>query len=205
MKKRTEVLLDAMVEMKKLSAFQDKAKELLNMEVYELQPSLTTGVLYDALTDQLLTQDGVDICAEFMFGGIPYEYGEENPYVIKVSGTEGRKEKEFKITTPKEMVDFLHRFGYFKKKVDLDSYDSADRSKFDKDSAASKLHDRLVQTCIDYINETGDKTTDRVEFNADCLQASAKHGKWCPCTDSYCGVEKWDEGDECYKRDSESM
>lgn len=60
------------------------------------------------------------------------------------------------------------------------------------DKIALKLQERLVQTCIDFINEHKDdeqvKEIQIVEFNADNLQESAKHGEWQPCTDSYCAL-----------------
>ena len=60
------------------------------------------------------------------------------------------------------------------------------------DKIASKLQERLVQTCIDFINEHKDdeqvKQIEIVEFNVDNLQESAKHGEWHACTDSYCGL-----------------
>ena len=68
------------------------------------------------------------------------------------------------------------------------------------DKIAFKLQERLVQTCIDFINEHKDdeqaRQIDLVEFRADCLQESAKHGEWQPCTDSYCSlygvnIESW--------------
>ena len=54
---------------------------------------------------------------------------------------------------------------------------------------ASELQHRLVQCCLDFINETGNTEIWRVDFTADCLQESAKYGKWCPCTDSVCELE----------------
>lgn len=63
-------------------------------------------------------------------------------------------------------------------------------AKFDELTKANiKLQERLVQCCIDFINETGNKDIWRVAFTADCLQESAKEGKWVPCTDSTCEVE----------------
>lgn len=60
------------------------------------------------------------------------------------------------------------------------------------DKIALKLQERLVQTCIDFINECKDdeqvRQIERVEFRADCLQESAKHGEWHPSTDSYCSI-----------------
>lgn len=52
-----------------------------------------------------------------------------------------------------------------------------------------ELQNRLVQTCIDFINEN--KLTDiwGVSFNADDLNTSAAHGEWTPATDSYIRVE----------------
>ena len=76
--------------------------------------------------------------------------------------------------------------------------------KRDPNSRASRLQEKLVQCCIDFIKENGDTELERVEFNADCLQESAKHGSWQSCTDSYCGVEVWDYENNCYKIDSES-
>lgn len=60
------------------------------------------------------------------------------------------------------------------------------------DKIALKLQERLVQTCIDFINEHKDdkqvKEIEMVEFNVDNLQESAKHGEWQACTDSYCSL-----------------
>lgn len=50
---------------------------------------------------------------------------------------------------------------------------------------AKELQERLVQCCIDYINENCDKDIEEVEFRADCLQESAKRGLWYPATDSH--------------------
>lgn len=54
---------------------------------------------------------------------------------------------------------------------------------------AKELQERLVQTCLDFIREKGDKYIWRVEFSADELQESAKEGKWMPCTDSFITLE----------------
>ena len=60
------------------------------------------------------------------------------------------------------------------------------------DKIAFKLQERLVQTCIDFINEHKDdeqiKEIQMVEFSVDCLQESAKCGEWQPDTDSYCSL-----------------
>ena len=58
------------------------------------------------------------------------------------------------------------------------------------DKIAFKLQERLVQTCIDFINEHKDdeqvKEIEIVEFTVDGLQFSAKEGSWQPDTDSSC-------------------
>lgn len=58
-----------------------------------------------------------------------------------------------------------------------------------QDDLAKDLQERLVQTCLDFIREKGDKYIWRVEFTADELQESAKEGKWMPCTDSFITLE----------------
>lgn len=58
------------------------------------------------------------------------------------------------------------------------------------DKIALKLQERLVQTCIDFINEHKDdeqvKEIQIVEFKVDGLQFSVKEGSWQPDTDSSC-------------------
>lgn len=63
------------------------------------------------------------------------------------------------------------------------------------DEKAKSLQERLVQTCIDYILETGDRDIDAVAFNADSLQTSANFGKWTSDTDSFITVKTyvWDD------------
>lgn len=52
-----------------------------------------------------------------------------------------------------------------------------------------ELQEKLVQTCIDYINEKGLKDIYSVSFSADSLDVSAEHKQWVPATDSYIKVE----------------
>jgi hypothetical protein len=58
------------------------------------------------------------------------------------------------------------------------------------DKITLKLQERLVQTCIDFINEHKDdeqvKEIQIVEFTVDGLQFSAEEGSWQPDTDSSC-------------------
>ena len=60
------------------------------------------------------------------------------------------------------------------------------------DKIALKLQERLVQTCIDFINEYKDdeqtKEIQMVEFTADNLQESAEHNAGVSGTDGYCGL-----------------
>ena len=61
-----------------------------------------------------------------------------------------------------------------------------------------QLHDILVQTCIDFINEEGLKDVDVVAFSADSLQESARFNEWTSATDSFLtleGMEKSEEDD----------
>ena len=55
---------------------------------------------------------------------------------------------------------------------------------------ALKLQERLVQTCIDFINEHKDdeqvKQIEIIDFSVDGLQFSAKEGSWQSDTDSSC-------------------
>lgn len=53
------------------------------------------------------------------------------------------------------------------------------------DVLISKLQDRLVQCCIDFIKENNLGDLERVDFNADGLQISSEFGKWSPSTDSF--------------------
>ena len=52
-----------------------------------------------------------------------------------------------------------------------------------------ELHDILVQTCIDFINENGLKDVDIVSFSADSLQESARYNEWTSATDSFLSLE----------------
>ena len=53
------------------------------------------------------------------------------------------------------------------------------------DVLIAKLQDRLVQCCIDFINENNLGDLERVDFTADGLQISSEFGKWSPATDSF--------------------
>lgn len=61
---------------------------------------------------------------------------------------------------------------------------------------AKALQERLVQCCIDFIKETGNKEIYQVIFTADCLQESAKAGSWQACTDSTCELQGYSPDDD---------
>lgn len=52
-----------------------------------------------------------------------------------------------------------------------------------------ELQEKLVQTCIDFINERNLEDVEMVSFTADALQASAKYKEWIPATDSSITLE----------------
>lgn len=60
-----------------------------------------------------------------------------------------------------------------------------------------QLHDILVQTCIDFINENNLKDVDVVAFSADSLQESSRWNEWTPATDSFLTLEGDEYDDEC--------
>lgn len=59
------------------------------------------------------------------------------------------------------------------------------------DVLISKLQDRLVQCCIDFINENNLGDLERVDFNVDGLQISSEFGEWSPATDSFISGSKF--------------
>ena len=59
-----------------------------------------------------------------------------------------------------------------------------------------QLHDILVQTCIDFINEEGLKDVDIVAFSADSLQESARFNEWTPATDSFLTLEGMEKSEK---------
>ena len=113
MKEKAEALLKAMESMKKMFDFQDKAQELLRLEVYELQPSETAGILYDLLVESLLTREGQDLASAFMFDGYP-AYDNEHPFIVTTTDSEDIKTTHT-ISTCGQMCEFLEKYDYFKK------------------------------------------------------------------------------------------
>ena len=81
---------------------------------------------------------------------------------------------ERKETLKKEHKEYNKR--YFEKK------ESKNKT---TDVLISKLQDRLIQCCIDFINENNLGDLERVDFTADGLQISSEFGKWSPATDSF--------------------
>jgi len=51
-----------------------------------------------------------------------------------------------------------------------------------------ELQEQMVQLCIDYLNANNLDDVEEVQFTADMLQVSKKHGKWSSATDSFIEV-----------------
>jgi hypothetical protein len=51
-----------------------------------------------------------------------------------------------------------------------------------------ELHKLLVQTVIDFLKKENIDEVWEVQFSADGLTDSVKHGEWTPSTDSYIGL-----------------
>ena len=81
---------------------------------------------------------------------------------------------ERKETLKKEREEYNKR--YFEKK------ESKNKT---TDVLIAKLQDRLIQCCIDFINENNLGDLEHVDFTADGLQISSEFGKWSPATDSF--------------------
>ena len=81
---------------------------------------------------------------------------------------------EIKETSKKEYEEYKKH--YLEKKVSKNKT---------TDVLIAQLQDRLVQCCIDFINENNLGDLERVDFNADGLQISSEFGKWSPATDSF--------------------
>lgn len=84
--------------------------------------------------------------------------------------------KEF---TPAEWREFFMTSRKYQR-MDLPEYQNPISTYND----ACDLHKRMVQLCIDFINERNLTDIDEVNFGADGLQSSAKCGEWSPSTDS---------------------
>lgn len=56
-----------------------------------------------------------------------------------------------------------------------------------------ELQERMVQLCIDFINEYELDDIEEVKFSADMLQESKKHGQWTSATDSFIDIYGFQE------------
>lgn len=81
---------------------------------------------------------------------------------------------EIKETSKKEYEEYKKRY--------LENKESKNKT---TDVLIAQLQDRLVQCCIDFINENNLGDLERVDFNVDGLQISSEFGKWSPATDSF--------------------
>lgn len=89
---------------------------------------------------------------------------------------------ERKETSKKEYEEYKKH--YFEKK------ESKNKT---TDVLIAKLQDRLVQCCIDFINENNLGDLERVDFNVDGLQISSEFGEWSPATNSFISGSKFVE------------
>ena len=101
---------------------------------------------------------------------------------------------EKKELTPEQKERIVQKYNEYLEK----EYNEAKRriellENKEQSKLAYELQKRLVQCCLDYINETGNTEIWRVNFTADCLQESAKYKSWQPCTDSTCEIENENE------------
>lgn len=108
MKEKKEILETAIDAIKACMDFEDKVKKELGLDIYEAQPSLSAGVLFDCVTDTILSKQGQDILCSFVFP-IMEEYNDDNPFEVKVD------DEIIEIRNNKELVDFLDKHGYFLK------------------------------------------------------------------------------------------
>ena len=81
---------------------------------------------------------------------------------------------EIKETSKKEYEEYKKH--YFEKK------ESKNKT---TDVLIAQLQDRLIQCCIDFINENNLGDLERVDFTADGLQISSEFGEWSPATNSF--------------------
>lgn len=61
----------------------------------------------------------------------------------------------------------------------------------EQNKLAYALHQKLVQTCIDFAKENSIFNIDCVSFQVDNLQESVANNEWVPDTDSYCNLYKY--------------
>jgi len=61
----------------------------------------------------------------------------------------------------------------------------------EQNKLAFALHQKLVQTCIDFAKENSIFNIDCVSFQVDNLQESVANNKWMPATDSSCQLYKY--------------
>lgn len=60
---------------------------------------------------------------------------------------------------------------------------------------ANRLHEKLVQTVIDFMLENNITDIDEISFGADSLQVSKQYHKWTPATDSSLTLIGYQDGE----------
>ena len=74
--------------------------------------------------------------------------------------------------------------------VEMEKYDKPTTT----NSVAHKLHEKLVQTVIDFMNENNIDDVEEISFSADSLQISKQYNKWTPATDSSLRLVGYQDG-----------
>lgn len=108
MREKKEILKIAVDAMKKCTDFENKVKRELNLDISEVQPSMSAGELFDCVVEMTLNEQGQDILYSFVFP-IMTEYDEDNPFEIEVD------DKTIEIRNNEELVNFFDEYGYFLK------------------------------------------------------------------------------------------
>jgi len=108
MKEKKEILKIAIDAIKECIGFEDKVKREFGLDIYDMQPSMSAGELFDCVTDLTLNEQGQDILYSFVFPFMK-EYNENNPFEVKLD------DEIIEIHSNSELVDFLYEHGYFLK------------------------------------------------------------------------------------------
>lgn len=92
-----------------------------------------------------------------------------------------------------EKQEFVKRTREHFPDWNFDNYENPQTTK----ENIKELQEKMVQLCIDYLNEHGLNDVDEVRFSVDMLQESKKYGEWTPMTDSFitvCGFQENEKG-----------
>lgn len=96
---------------------------------------------------------------------------------------------KYKNLSKEEKCDFAKMVKPYWPDFNFDDYEKP----ITKKENIIELQEKLVQLCIDYINEHNLKDIDIVDFSADSLQESSKVSGWSPMTDSFIEIYGYQE------------